>query len=468
MLKRETALPKHVNDRRRASVSRFTLLATLVYQIPFIAAYLAKYYNLANYDYSGINSLYIAVLITNLVTLAMVQLKKQVTKRFVFFMLFFQIICWAVLVSIKLYLMTDLRMLTLISGLMAMIFVFTQSRMYIAFILIGVVIIDYLAISYIGITYMGQAGSFGREVLVIIVFFPVSLFIAYMCNIVQKQSIVIKESRNKIKTTFAELETTHSALESFNERMIESLHYAEMIQQSLLPGIDRLKTEYPDSMIIWMPKDIVGGDIFYTYTMPGETILVIIDCTGHGVPGAFLTMIAYSEIRKIIMDERQHDPALILKSLNIAVKKVLHKNDSKTMTDDGMDAAVCKVDHSKKHVTFSSARLPLFYVKEEKINIIKGDKQSIGYCDSDENFDFTNHIVENCGQCSFYLKTDGFTDQLGGENRRRFGTKRFRQLIMDYHKKPFQDQRKKTLQTLLEHQGKNDQVDDITLIAFRV
>ena len=389
-------------------------------------------------------------------------------KPFLNFMLFFQISLWVVIVTAFFCVMNDLRMLILIASMLALIYVFTQARLVFSFIIIGLTATDYLIVSFIGITFMGQVGPFGREVMIILVFLPVSVFLAYMCNIVQKQTIIIKKSHAKIKTTFEELATTHNELELFNGRMIESLNYAEMIQRSLLPGIDRLKTEHAESMIIWMPKDIVGGDIFYTYTDPDETIIVLMDCTGHGVPGAFLTMIAYSEIRKIIMDEKNFDPALILKNLNIAVKKVLHKNDSKTMADDGLDAAVCKVNFSKKSVVFSSARLPLLYVKDEEIHILKGDKQRIGYNDSNENFDFTNHTLENCGQCSFYLKTDGLTDQLGGEDRRRFGTKRFKKLILDYYKKPFSEQRKKTLQTLLEYQGSNDQVDDITVIAFRV
>ncbi len=464
---KETTLPEHVNNRRRKTLTRYTILAILTYNIPVITAILAKYYDLARYDYSNIIFLCIVIVILGALVLPCIKLKKQVTKKFILVILYLQVTICALMLAFSYYFMDDLRFLILISSLLVLIFVFVQARLLISFILIGINSLSYLALSFTGITYMGHFGSFGRELLTVLIFVPVSCFIAYMCNIIQKKNIEIVESRSELKDTFSKLEITHNELESFNERMVESLRYAEMIQKSLLPGIDRLKTTYPDSMIIWMPKDIVGGDIFYTYTTSNETIIAVIDCTGHGVPGAFLTMIAYSEIRKIILEETLLDPGLILKNLNVAVKKALHQNGSKTVADDGMDAAICNINHLKNRLTFSSARIPLFYVKNEEIHILKGDKQSVGYNDSNENFDFTNHTIEDCDQCSFYIKTDGLTDQMGGDNRRRFGTNRLKELILSCHKKPFDEQRKKTLQTILEHQGSNDQIDDITLIAFR-
>jgi serine phosphatase RsbU (regulator of sigma subunit) len=155
--------------------------------------------------------------------------------------------------------------------------------------------------------------------------------------------------------------------------MLDSLHYAEMIQQSLLPGLDRMKTESPDSLIIWIPKDIVGGDIFYMFSHPESSVVALMDCTGHGVPGAFLTMIAYTEIRRIILDQGCHDPAEILKRLNLLMKNALHKGKEKQMVDDGLDAAVIEVNHTKSCFRFAGARIPLCYIKVDQVMMIIGD-----------------------------------------------------------------------------------------------
>jgi serine phosphatase RsbU (regulator of sigma subunit) len=285
---------------------------------------------------------------------------------------------------------------------------------------------------------------------------------------IKSANSILKATHAELETTHAELEATHFELEGHNERMVESIRYAEMIQRSLLPGIERIKAVSPDSMFIWIPKDIVGGDIFYTYADPEGSLIALMDCTGHGVPGAFLTMIVYSEIRKIIMDEACRLPSEILKRLNRAVKTVLHTNNDDTTADDGLDAAICIIDHSGKKVTYAGAKIPLFYVKNGVYHRRNGDKQSIGYKDSDDDFEFTNHIIDVDDQCTFYMKTDGFTDQLGGVKRLRFGTDKFKKLIMENYDKPYSDQRKTFLQTLLEYQGENEQMDDITLIGFQL
>jgi serine phosphatase RsbU (regulator of sigma subunit) len=383
-------------------------------------------------------------------------------------MLYIEIFFATVFLTVFFYTMQDLRILTLIAALLAFTFVFIQSSLIVSFSIVVIVAIDYLVVSYVGVVWMGQTGNFGKDALIIMVFLPVSSFIGYMCSIVQKQHKELKQSQVKLKTTFSELETTHAILESFNQWMMESLHYAEMIQRSLLPGLDRMKTESPDSLIIWMPKDIVGGDIFYTYTHPEKTVIALMDCTGHGVPGAFLTMIVYTEIRKIILDQGCHDPAEILKRLNRSMKNVLHKNGDKQMVDDGLDAAVIEVSHNDQSIRFAGAHIPLFYIKNDVVTMIKGDKQSIGYFNSDENHTFTNHKVSFPDHGWIYLKTDGFTDQMGGEKRLRFGTNRFEKLIASTYKESFTVQRNEILKTLFAHQGANEQMDDITVIGFKV
>lgn len=478
-----------LNSKRRRNLFLYTLLAVSSYQLPLGVFYLAKVLHLAKYSYSALNIAYFSYMTCSFSAMVLIRIKQQITKKFIYFILYMQALICVIISLYLFYIMSDLRQLVLIGCMTLLMFVFIQSTLIVSFFSIAITVIYYLTASYIGINYNGQPGLFMREILYILMFIPVCIFIAYMSKRMQDQQKKIKRANLTLKTahdelaathnelaaTHTELETTHTELEAIhktlevnNENMVASIRYAEMIQRSLLPGIERIKGVSSDNMFLWMPKDIVGGDIFYNYADPECSLVALMDCTGHGVPGAFLTMVAYSEIRKIIIDEACRVPSEIIKRLNLAVKNVLHKNDDGSGTNDGLDVAICAIDYSMKRITYAGARIPLFYFKNGTVHKIKGDKQSIGYKDSDNHYEFTNHSIGADTHCSFYLITDGFTDQLGSEKRLRFGTGKFKQLIMENHDQSFSEQRKTFLQTLLSYQGENDQMDDITLIGFRV
>ncbi len=208
-----------------------------------------------------------------------------------------------------------------------------------------------------------------------------------------------------------------------------------------------------------------------------------------------MTMIVSSGLRQIITDEGCRDPGEILKRLNSIVKRTLHQDKQHTLSDDGLDAAICFVRLSVMgeqlseedqaviadtslitdnysfaidncSLTFAGAKLPLFYIQNGELTVIKGDKKSIGYKRSDVDFRFTDHTVKIEKGMSFYMASDGFTDQMGGEIRRRFGVARFRELLRENAGLPFEEQRNRLLDAFGKYKGENERQDDVTVVGF--
>jgi signal transduction histidine kinase/DNA-binding response OmpR family regulator/serine phosphatase RsbU (regulator of sigma subunit) len=263
-------------------------------------------------------------------------------------------------------------------------------------------------------------------------------------------------------------ERAREAAEAVNQAIMESIQYAKLIQSALLPNMEQVKIYLPDSFFIWMPRDIVGGDMVYTESFEQNFIIALMDCTGHGVPGAFMTMVATTHLKRIIKDEGCYEPSDILKRLNFLVKTSLQQDTEYARSDDGLDAAVCFIKPHEKILKFAGAKLPLYYLSHDQLQIIKGDKQSLGYKKSNVDFQFTTHTIEiEPGLCC-YLTTDGFIDQLGGSKRFPFGNKRFKKLLMDNHHLPFAEQSEKLLQAFKEYKGNNNRQDDVTVVGFGI
>ncbi|MBU1171491.1 MAG: AAA family ATPase [Proteobacteria bacterium] len=271
----------------------------------------------------------------------------------------------------------------------------------------------------------------------------------------------------KVKERTEELNITLKKVENANDHIMESIRYSRLIQNSLLPDPAVIKGILPKSFFVWEPRDIVGGDIYYYDALDSGIILAVIDCTGHGVPGAFMTMLASSGLQRIVGDERIVEPAHILKKLNYIIKTSLQQNTEHSKSDDGLDAAVCFFDYKTRDLLFAGARLPLYIMEKGEIKLIKGDRHSLGYVSSDLSYEFTTHKIPNqdLGK-SFYMITDGYIDQLGGSPHMRFGSKRFKQLLVKHHTKDFDDQKNILLKELARHQADNPRTDDVTLAGF--
>jgi serine phosphatase RsbU (regulator of sigma subunit) len=273
-------------------------------------------------------------------------------------------------------------------------------------------------------------------------------------------------------------EAAREAAEEARKKIMDSIHYAKMIQRSLLPNPGELETYLPDSFVIWMPRDIVGGDIFFTHFYLKGFVTALIDCTGHGIPGAFMTIIAASALKRIVKDDGCCDPAQILKRLNFIVKTTLKQDTGHAVSDDGLDAAICAVKYEFSEasrltepfmLTFAGAKMPLIWICNGKAAILKGDRQSIGYKQSerfDINFNFTNHRIKIERGMSFYMFTDGLVNQLGGNLYRPFSMKRFKSLLEKNRSSSFEAQRKRIIEAFNDYKGENETLDDVTVMGF--
>ncbi|MBU3914680.1 SpoIIE family protein phosphatase [bacterium] len=277
-----------------------------------------------------------------------------------------------------------------------------------------------------------------------------------------------KNIEQKVIDRTQSLKNALETVEQFNKKIIGSIEYAKRIQHSLLPNEALVQNVLPYSFIIWEPRDIVGGDLYYIDRFDCGFIISVIDCTGHGVPGALMTMLASSSLRRITVDERCLDPAEILRRLNSLVKTSLQQETEHVRSNDGMDASVCFVNTKDKKVTYAGANLPLTYICHGNAQTVNGDRQSIGYKKSDLDFEFTSHQINIEDDMVFYLYSDGITGQLGGEKRLSFGTKKLENLLRNSYKGSFDQQKLTIIESLEEYKGNNEIQDDITIVGFRV
>jgi len=258
-------------------------------------------------------------------------------------------------------------------------------------------------------------------------------------------------------------------IKKLHQMTMDSIRYASLIQYAVLPPKEMFDKVFEDYFIIWEPKDIVGGDIyFFEKIAEGEYILMVVDATGHGVAGAFMTMLTRAIERQVIykLDKNNVSPSKILSEFNVQIKTLLHQYDKTSKSNAGFDGAVLYLDFNKNQMKFSGANISLFYVEEGEVKQIKGDRYSVGYNRSRFDYEFKEYEID-LAKDAFYVTTDGFLDQNGGEKGFPFGKKRFMNLIKQYYKYPFNIQKDIFMAELKKYQGDNERNDDITVIGFR-
>lgn len=258
-------------------------------------------------------------------------------------------------------------------------------------------------------------------------------------------------------------------LEEANTKIHQSIRYASRIQSSLLPNVQKIETVFSDSFFIWKPRDIVGGDTYSLIKVKDGFILALVDCTGHSVPGAFLTMLFASLFTQVVISETTYEPDIILSRLNVLMKHLLKQDHKEALSDDGLDAAICYIKPGDKKLIFAGAKLPLICIDNEQINVIEGDKCSVGYLRTPMDAQYSRHELDFGADTCFYMTTDGLLDQLsGGDRPLPFGKKRFYKQMLQEHRQPMAQQKETLLVVLEQHKGTYIQLDDISVIGFKI
>jgi len=293
-------------------------------------------------------------------------------------------------------------------------------------------------------------------------------FIAIGSDITQ-----IKLAEMEIKIQHFEIEQQHKQIIAQNVEITDSILYSQRIQRSIMPPLSDFKSIFENSFIFYQPKNIVSGDFYWVAEKRNEKIIVVGDCTGHGVPGAFMSMLGIVLLNEIVNKHQdlgynfRLNSSQVLDSLRIKLKKTLHQKGISGEANDGMDIAICIFNLKEQKIQFSGANQSLHIVRNNQMLKINGDRMPIGvYTENDQNFTKTDvKVYEND---VFYLATDGYSDQFGGSGDKKFLTKNFKEMLISIHELPF-DEQKQILSDIYEGwRGEQEQTDDILVLGFKV
>jgi len=247
-----------------------------------------------------------------------------------------------------------------------------------------------------------------------------------------------------------------------------SIDYASRIQRSVLPSSDVFKQSFLDHFIIWDPRDVVGGDIYWCHPWGSGTLVVLGDCTGHGVPGAFMTLISTGALDRAINEIPVGDVGRLIQRMHQLVQKTLGQDGDQTESDDGLELGACYVEPHMGKLLFAGARFDLFMVRDGAVEKFKGHRKGIGYREVPPDQMFDETILPVDSDATFYMTTDGVIDQIGEASGRGFGKKRFQTLLSDIQHMSMTEQRAAIMAAFSEHQGATARLDDIAIVRFRV
>jgi len=273
-------------------------------------------------------------------------------------------------------------------------------------------------------------------------------------------------ARLQLEDTNEELNKQKKIIEIKNESITDSIEYAKKIQEAILPSKVTIKEHIEDFFILYKPRDIVSGDFYWFAQVENKSIIAAIDCTGHGVPGAFMSMIGNSLLNKVVVNFKNTPPLEILFQLRKEVIKTLNQS-TRSKRQDGMDMALCVIDQENQVLEFAGANNSLLQLTKSEILEYKADRMPIGEYDNVEK-PFTNHSVAYKKGETFYIYTDGYKDQFGGPKNKKIGNRGFINLIAENARLPLAQQEKVLSDYIGDWMNQEQQLDDILVIGFKL
>ncbi|MGE5476302.1 MAG: SpoIIE family protein phosphatase [Bacteroidales bacterium] len=277
----------------------------------------------------------------------------------------------------------------------------------------------------------------------------------------------LAREKEGVERALAQLNIANAELEKASRYINDGIRYASRIQTALLPDQGALSGLVDELAVGWQPLDIVGGDYYWAGSFGNKGVIAVMDCTGHGVPGAFMTAVVASAFSRILHHHGHDDPAEMLNQLNRLVKSALRQDRDSAVSNDGLDAGICVVDRDRGVVTYAGANLPLIVLENGEFTLLRGDRMSLGYMDSPEDYRFTARELPFTTGSAFYLFTDGVTDQVGTQVRQLFGRKRLQKVLTEVADRPLTEQMDVLFRRLAEWRGEERRRDDMTFLAFR-
>jgi phosphoserine phosphatase RsbU/P len=249
--------------------------------------------------------------------------------------------------------------------------------------------------------------------------------------------------------------------------LTDSIEYAKRIQTAVLTPLDYINKTLPNNFILFKPKAIVSGDFYWVTEKNGIKIIAVGDCTGHGVPGALMTMLGMSFLNEIISQNIELKPNIILDKLRTKIVQALNQPGKEEISRDGMDIALCMIDMKNMKLQFAGAINPLILIRNKDLQIIKADRMSVGMENREEVSFSDNNLDINIGDV-LYMSTDGFQDQFGGSNRKKFTSTRLHELLLDIHKNEMDKQKEILDKTLTDWMNGDVQIDDILVLGIKI
>jgi len=279
---------------------------------------------------------------------------------------------------------------------------------------------------------------------------------------------LVENLEEKVKERTTEVVKQKEIIEETNKHITDSIKYAKRIQEAFLPGEASIKEHLKNAFVLYKPKDIVSGDFYWIERKGNKILFAVVDCTGHGVPGAFMSIIGFNGLNQLVNEYNYTRPSDILNHLNKRITDTLKQRVEDSKIRDGMDVAICSIDLDTNKLEFAGAFSPLFIVRNNEIIKIRGDKHPIGNFVGVQEFQFTNNELELFPEDRIYLFSDGFVDQFGGPSGKKLKYNYFRKMLLDNHRKPMHQQ-KEEIDTFFENwKGSFEQIDDVCMIGIEI